>query len=459
MNLLEHLKTILGEDGVLDSEAASERSAGVWGDPGPIQARALVRPKSTQEVSAVLKLCHEAGQTVVPHGGLSTVVEGAHSTLDDLVLSLERMDQIEDIDVVGRTMTVQAGAILETIQEKAAEAGLLFPLDLGARGSCTIGGNVATNAGGNRVIRYGMTRQLVLGLEVVLPDGTILSSMNRMIKNNAGFDLKQLFIGSEGLLGVVTRVVIRLMEQPSSWNTAFVALNDFHSVTRLLKFMDAGLGGGLSAFEVMWRDFYQLVTTPPANSKPPIPYHYPFYVLVECMGADQTRDGALFQNVLQSAMEEGLVEDAVISQTKAQTRQLWHMRDDVSQIFQFKPVFLFDVSLPIKDMEQYTIQLRQSLDAWNPENQCFIFGHLGDGNLHIMVHGGTEGPETRKAVESMIYQPLQPLGGSVSAEHGVGLEKKPWLSMSRNPAELALMKTLKRTMDPKGILNPGKVFD
>ncbi|MGB1881909.1 MAG: FAD-binding oxidoreductase, partial [Gammaproteobacteria bacterium] len=243
-DLIEELKALVDEHGVLTGAAVRERMIHVW-YARPIEAQCIVRPTTTAQVAAVLRLCHERGQSVIPHGGLTGLVQGCNVSDTDVVLSLERMNQVEDIDTVGRTMTVQAGVPLQVLQETAAEHGLMFPLDLGARGSCQIGGNVSTNAGGNRVIRYGMTRDNVLGLEAVLADGTVVTSLNTMIKNNAGYDLKHLFIGTEGTLGIVTRVVIRLREAPRNLSTAFAGFDNFPQVTRFLRFIDRELGGAL----------------------------------------------------------------------------------------------------------------------------------------------------------------------------------------------------------------------
>ena len=290
-DLARKLADITGPGGVLTGIDVSSRPAGIWRSD-TIAAKAIVRPRETAEVSAVLKACNDAGQSVIAQGGLTGLVQSAIAEPRDVMLSLERMNRVEGVDRVNRTMAVQAGVPLQTVQETAEEHGLLYPLDLGARGSCTVGGNISTNAGGNRVIRYGMTRDMVLGLEAVLADGTVVSSMNQMIKNNAGYDLKQLFIGSEGSLGIVTRAVLRLRERPRSQETLFAAVTSFDKLPELLKHMDARLGGALSAFEVLWSEFYRLVTTPPAKQRPPLPQHYPYYALIEAMGGDADNDGA-----------------------------------------------------------------------------------------------------------------------------------------------------------------------
>ena len=455
--LLTTLGAVVGAGGLLTGNDVCSRASGVWRSEG-IAAKAIVRPRDTEAVSRVLAICHQAGQSVVAHGGLTGLVEGAVTEPQDVVLSLERMNAIEEVNAVERTMSVQSGVVLEAVQNAADEHGLMYPLDIGGRGSCTVGGNIATNAGGNRVIRYGMTRDMVLGVEAVLADGTVVSSMNRMIKNNAGYDVKQLFIGSEGCLGVVTRAVLRLREKPRSQETMLVAVESFDQVTELLKAMDAGLGGTLSAFEVLWNNFYRLVTTPPAAQKPPLSQDYPYYVLIEAMGGDPQTDHARIEQVFADAHGSGLVADAVIAVNEAQRRELWAIRDDVEQVNQYKPMFIFDVSLRISKMEEYVAEVNRRLAATFGSYVNFTFGHIGDGNIHFGTSAGN-GEDAQEGVKRAVYEPLAAIGGSVSAEHGVGLDKKKYLRLSRNDEEIALMRTLKKALDPKGILNPGKVFD
>jgi FAD/FMN-containing dehydrogenase len=457
-DVIAALRSALGDDALLTGDDVHNRASGIWRREG-IRAKALVRPRDTAGVSRALAVCHAHDQSVIAHGGLTGLVGSALTSPDDVVISLERMNRIEEINPVDRTMTVQAGVVLQTVQEQADAAGLMFPLDLGGRGTATIGGNISTNAGGNRVIRYGMTRDMVLGLEAVLADGTVMSSMNRMIKNNAGYDLKQLFIGSEGSLGIVTRAILRLREKPRSQETLFVAIDEFGKLTRFLKTMDASLGGTLSAFEVMWNNFYRLVTTAPAKSQPPLSQDYPFYVLVEAMGGDPEKDHERIEAALAGAYEEGLIADAVIAQSEAQRQQIWAMRDDVGQTSRLGPTFVFDVSMRISKMEGYVDEVNRRLAAHYDDFHNFTFGHMGDGNLHFVISVGESGAEAREAVERSVYEPLAAIEGSVSAEHGVGLEKKPYLSICRSPIEVTLMRTLKETLDPKRILNPGKIFD
>jgi FAD/FMN-containing dehydrogenase len=455
-DLLARLKSALPPEAVVETSDVGATARTAFGRRlgTPL---VLVRPASSEEVSAVLRLCHGARQPVVPWGGKTGLVDGAMAE-GAVALSLERMNRIEEIDSVASTMTVEAGCVLQVACEAAEAKGLFFPLDLGARGSATIGGNIATNAGGNRVIRYGMMRDMVLGLEAVLADGTILSSLNHLIKNNTGYDLKQLFIGSEGTLGVVTRAVLRLRPKPLSQDTAFAALDSFAALPRFLRHMERALGGTLSAFEVMWEDFYRLVTTLPAKGRPPIPYGHSYYVLVESLGGDQTEDSARFERALEAALESGDVADAVIAKSQAERNDMWALRDDVTQLGRNVPIFSFDVSLKIADMESYVADVRRELsDRW-PKFTLVIFGHLGDGNLHVVAGVGDRSHEARHAVEETIYGALRARGGSVSAEHGIGLEKRAYLSWSRGSEELALMGRLKQALDPNNILNPGKVL-
>lgn len=448
---------LLGDSAVVRSDQVVERASSYW-DPSPMQAKALIRPSTTEELSAVLKLCHKQGQTVITHGGLSGCVEGAVSNQGHIVISLERMTAIEEIDEIGSTATIQAGAVLQTVQEKIADAGLYFPLDLGARGSCTIGGNVATNAGGINVIRYGMMRNLVLGLEAVLADGTIVSSMNKMLKNNSGYDLKQLFIGSEGTLGIVTRVVVKLELASKSQNTALIVMNDFSKVTDVLSLMKSKMGSTLSAYEVMWGDYYKAVTEEGWH-KSPISRDYGFYVVVECDGTDPDRDGEQFTQVLESVLEKELILDAIIPQSDREREDVWNIREDFEAITVQKPYYLYDVSLPIKHMDAYIQEVQESMRAEWPDGSCYVLGHIGDGNLHLFVVPRQGGKDLHHRSDELVYTPLTQYAGSVSAEHGIGTEKKAWLDICRSETEIVLMKQLKKALDPKGILNPGLIFN
>lgn len=451
------LQTTFGDRVVLTGAAIADRPA--WQGNGlPDSAPALLRPRTTAELSSLLRACHGAGRPVVPQGGLTGLVRGTVTDAGVLALSLDRMNEIEQIDAVNCTMHVQAGVPLQVVQERAEQEGLMFPLDLGARGSATIGGNIATNAGGNRVVRYGMMRDNVLGLEAVLADGTVVDSMHPLIKNNTGYDLKQLFIGSEGTLGVVTRAILRLRPSPGSQNVAFVAVSDFARVPRLLRLLDAELGGSLSAFEVLWRNYYELVTSPPATHQRPVPAEWPYFVLVEALGGAPEQDAPRFEAALATALEDGIIADAVIASNQSERDALWAMRDDVGQNARHAPIQAFDVSLPLDHMESYVTAVNAALQRRWPAATNMTFGHLGDGNIHLIIGVGDGTPAAHHAVSDIVYAQLRPFGGSISAEHGIGTEKKPWLEYSRNDTELALMRTLKQAFDPSGILNPGKVL-
>ncbi len=459
MDIVNELRALIGEAGVLDATEVAKRSAGVW-RPDNLKAAALARPASTAEVAAVMQWCHAHGVTVVPMGGLTGLVHGADTEPGQVVISTERMKAIEAIDPIQRTAVVQAGVSLQALQEAADAADLLYPVDFPARGTATLGGMAATNAGGNRVIRYGMTRDTVLGLEVVLADGTVVSSLNTLIKNNTGYDLKQFFVGAEGTLGIITRLVLRLREKPVAANTAFVGLDAFDNVAKFLKHMDRSLGGTLSSFEVMWQSFYRLVTTAPAKGRPPIAQDYPYYVLVESQGADRELDTQRFNSAMESAFESGLIVDAAIAQSDADSHGFWALRDDVERVMHGGLPVVFDISLPIAEMDAYARGLQDRLvEAIGADHRLFIFGHLGDGNLHVVVQVPPAiYMSDRGKIEAVVYGGLASFRGAVSAEHGIGLEKKPWLAISRSEPELAVMRAFKLALDPRNLLNPGKIL-
>lgn len=453
--LLADLRARVGEQGIVTGERLAQRTYDVRA--GRVRAEVLVRPRDTAQVSAVLALCHARRQTVVPHGGLTGLVHGAAAEAADLILSLEAMTRIERVDVPGRTLRVEAGVTLQAAQEAAEQHDLMFPLDLGGRGSATIGGNIATNAGGMRVLRYGMMRSLVLGVEAVLADGTVLSCLNRMLKNNAGYDLKQLFIGTEGTLGVVTRADLRLLPRPRSQGTALVACPDFAAVIRLLGVLEGALSGTLSAFEVLWPEYYALTAAPPSPHAPPLPHGQGLYVLIETLGADPQADAARLESVLADTLEAGLIVDAVIAKSDLERRALWAPREDVGQARRrLGSTHHFDVSLGISDMPGYLTAVHGELAAALPAAQLVVFGHVADGNLHLVVGAA---PEAAAAVERCVYEPLRGLAASISAEHGIGLERKTYLPISRSAAEIATMRALKAALDPFNLLNPGKVID
>lgn len=455
--VLADLHVRFGADDVLAGDA-SPRHLKDWSTATGGTPLAILRPRSTEELSSMLAICHAHGQAVVPQGGLSGLVGGAVPGAGEVVVSLERMSAIEDIDLDSGTVTVQAGAVLQTLQEACREAGALVAVDLGARGSCQIGGNVSTNAGGNRVIRYGNTRESVLGLEVVLADGTVLSMMNRMVKNNAGMDLKHLFIGSEGVLGIVTRVVLKLQPLPQGVSTALVAVPDFASALRFLRHAQQSLSGQVSAFEIMWRDY--LDTSIAANRlRKPFATDYPVHVLIDMHCGQPETDAQRFEAMLEVAIEAGWILDAAVAQSVADAEALWAIRDGVAEVLRdHAPTLNFDVSVPVAQIGDCAQRVRANLERDWPQLKALFFGHVGDGNLHVVVCKVPQDAASVHAIEDAVYSVVRDYAGSISAEHGIGLLKRDWLAYSRTEAELALMRTLKRSLDPKGILNPGKML-
>ena len=383
---------------------------------------------------------------------------GARPIAGGIALSLERLVGIEEIDTASSTMTVFAGTPLETIQRAADDAGLYCALDLGARGSCAIGGNVSTNAGGNRVLRYGMAREMVLGLEVVLPDGTLLTSLNKMLKNNAGYDLKQLFIGSEGTLGIITRVVLRLFPRPAFTMAALCGLPSYDAVLSLLTSARQSLGPMLSAFEVMWPDYWEIATRKVAGVRDPLTAAHPFYVLVEAQG-NKDADPQGFEDWLESSVEAAVITDAAVAQSLSDVAAFWATRDAAADFkLVLGPHSSFDIGLAVADMDRYAGAFRARLAAEVPGCLSVFYGHIADGNMHIIacVPGAADQPYD--AIDAIVYDEVRRFSGSISAEHGIGLKKKPYLAYSRSKEELALMAVIKVALDPRGLLNPGKVL-
>ena len=420
---------------------------------------ALARPRTTEEVSRLLILCNKYCIPAVPQGGLTGLAGGAKPVKGCVLISLELMKAIEEVDVASSTVTVQAGVTMQQVQEIALEHSLFYPLDLGGRGSCTVGGNLSTNAGGNRVLRYGMARELLLGLEVVLPDGTVLSNLNKMLKNNTGYDLKQLFVGSEGTLGIITRAVLKLLPKPRSTCTALCALDSYDQVLKLLTHARTFLGPNFSAFEMMWPDFYERMTAGLKHLTKPLPDGHGAYVLIESQGTNPIQDQAHFEQVLSDALEAEFVRDVVIAQSESDVSKIWAVRDSSSE---FRAVFWphvgFDVSVPTGNLGNFVEDLKKRLKQKWPETRTVFFGHVGDSNVHIGVQV-CDGEQPEYAIECFVYDVVHDWKGSISAEHGVGTLKREFLKISRSPMEIQVMKAIKFTLDPNGILNPGKIFE
>ena len=421
-------------------------------------AECVVRPASTAEVARVVQLCGEHGVAIVPQGGNTGLSGGSVPTgkTREIVLALGRLNRIRELDRLNDTITVEAGCVLANVQRAADEAGRLFPLSLAAEGSCQIGGNLSTNAGGVNVLRYGTAREQVLGLEVVLPDGRVWNGLRGLRKDNTGYDLKQLFLGAEGTLGIITAAVLRLHPKPSASATAWIALASAAAAMELLAFLRARLGERLSAFELVSRACVEAVLAFAPGTQDPLAQPHPWYVLVEI--ADSGEEQPLRERVekaLMEAAERGALADAALAQSGEQARALWRIRETVPEA-QFTNV-KHDISVPISKTAEFIERAGKRLIARYPEVRIYAFGHVGDGNIHFNI-----GPERlvaeRPAVNRIVYDTVAELGGSISAEHGLGQLKRDEIRAHKSALELELMRRLKEALDPKGLMNPGKVL-
>ena len=457
--MVDTLKKIVGEDSVLSDGKEKSRFDHIWKTDIPTNAIAVVFPKDTDELSSIMKVCFENNQKILVQGGLTNLVGSTKTFKDEIIVSLDRMNKIEEIDEKSRTITLQSGVIVEDAINAVNEKDLLLPLNFGAKGSAQIGGVVSTNAGGLRVIKYGMTRGLVLGLEAVLSNGEIISSMKKVIKDNSGYDLKQIFIGSEGTLGIVTKVILKLEEKPESRCSALVALNSYDNVVNLLKFIEKGLSGTLTGFELMWNDTYKTMRDSSENFSPLLPSTHPFYVFIESLGSNLNSDFDKLSELISEAAEQNLIENAILAQNEREQKIIWDMREDVSVLAK-KSKFdqHFDISLPIPVIDKEIQIATKKLKKLPFIEHVFTFGHVADGNIHFIIGKNDNSIKNAEKVNQIIYSNLKENGGSVSAEHGIGLDKKKYLYTSRSTEEINLMKTLKKILDPKNILNPGRVI-
>ncbi len=455
--LIDELFALLGASSLFLGDDISEKYYADWSGADACAPAVLVKPKTTNQLSKVMALCHQHDQAVVVQGGLTGLAGGATPLDGELAVSLERMQGIEEIDPVAMTLTALAGTPLQVLQDTADEHNLSLPLDLGARGSCQIGGNVSTNAGGTEVIRYGMTRSLVLGLEAVLAGGTVITAMNKMVKNNSGYDLKHLFIGSEGTLGIVTRVVLQLQPKAGSSHTALCGLSSYESATQLLVELKRSLGSGLTGFELMWDNYYHKVLATVTDLTDPLEGKFPFYLLVEYKDNNAELGAERFESALFQQLELGVIVDAVIAKSHQDAAVFWQIRDGIGELLQvLGPVSNQDVSLPISEIGAFAKDLKERLVAKYANIDLLLFGHIGDNNLHAVAYTGLE--EDKFKINHDIMLMIGEYSGAITAEHGIGVLKRDYLSQTRSKSEIALMKTLKSTMDPKGILNPGRVI-
>ena len=453
------LRDALGAEVVSLPDEFAGRKHADWSRTPSAEPVALIRPRTTDQVATAMKICHEYRQPVVTQGGLTGLAGGACMLGGEVALSMERMNGIESIDSVSAAMTVFAGTPLQTVQEAADAAGFMFPLDLGARGSCTIGGNLATNAGGNRVIKYGMMREQVLDVEAVLADGSIVGGLRKMIKNNTGYDLRNLLIGSEGTLAVITRAVLRLRPKPRAVCTAWCGVPDYDAVTTLLRAAQERLPAGVSAFEVMWPGYHDFVLQRLPELRAPLEGRHAYYVLLESSGADPERQAAAFEEFLADMLETHVIADAALATSESDAAAFWAIRDAPGEYPRLIPGRVsFDVSFSIVDVGDAARRCEARLRERWPNATILIYGHLGDGNLHIVVQEPDWPPTTAPEVQKVVYGVTGEMGGSVSAEHGIGLKKLKVLALSRSPVELAAMRTVKSALDPLNLLNPGKLL-
>jgi FAD/FMN-containing dehydrogenase len=449
---IEALRAALGNKVSVGADIPARNHADASG-LAPNPPAALVMARSTEDVAAALTICHAHRQPVVTQGGLTGLAGGGQPMAGEVAVSLERMSGIEEVDPASATLTALAGTPLAVVQQAADEAGFLCGIDLGARGTCTIGGNIATNAGGNQVLRYGMTRRNILGLEAVLADGTVVTSLNKMLKNNAGYDWTQLFIGSEGTLGIVTRAVVALHPKPTGQQTALCAVGSFEDALNILRAFQHAQPGRLLVFEAMWREF-MTVATRTCGLPAPFEAEHEVVLLIE---ADLDPDA--FAAVLGEFYEQGLVKDAVVAQSQQDRARLWAYRESPYEYGRFLPPLIrFDVSIPLGRMTDAVAHLRREIPPRWPDAVVVVFGHVADSNIHVEVALEGADEETRKSIQGVVYDMVSSFKGSVSAEHGIGQIKRPYLARSRSAPELALMRQLKATLDPLGILNPGRVL-
>ncbi len=456
MSLPDALANALGADRVSTDPAVADAHAADWSDAPRCAPPLVLLPRTPEEVARALAVLSQYRQPVVVQGGLTGLAGAATPQAGEVALSLARLNAVETFDTIGGTVTVQAGVLLEQLQTHVEAEGWFFPLDLSARGSCQLGGNAATNAGGNRVVRFGTMRERILGLEVAMPDGTVLPMLNRVTKNTTGIDLKQLFIGSEGLLGVITRLVLKLEPKPAAAQTALCALGSFDAAARLLKSLRMRLPG-LSSFELMWDDF-MLAACDVAKLKPAFSMRYPVYALVETLGEASDDAQRALEAALGDALEAGTIDDVIVAQSLEQAKQLWAARESVGELLAAtRPHAAFDVGVPMEQMERCVATLRARLEEKFAQQRHLFFGHLGDGNLHVL-----SGPYADEAalldVEALVYETVREAGGCISAEHGIGVVKRPFLGLTRSDAELDLMRKLKTAIDPSNILNGGRVI-
>ena len=466
MSLIEQLTTIVGVGNVLTSADDMAPHLVDWRRRYHGAARCVVRPASTEEVSSVVRACAQAGVAMVPQGGNTSHCGASIPDLsgEAVLISLSRLNKIRALDVANNTITVDAGCVLQAIQDVAFEAGRLFPLSLAAEGSCQIGGNLSTNAGGVQVLRYGNTRELTLGLEVVLPNGEVWSGLRGLRKDNTGYDLKQLFIGAEGTLGIITAAVMKLFPLPQATATAWLAIESPQVAVDLLGHMQAAFGATLTACELVSDISLGMVLKHIHGAQAPLASS-PWYLLVELSGAGE--EGALriaLEAFLEESLENGSITDAVLAQSVEQAKRLWALRENISEAQKIEGFSIkHDISVPVSRIGEFVERADAALLQAFPGIRIVTFGHVGDGNLHYNQSKPESGEnavfiDSQARVNELVHDIVHSLGGSISAEHGIGQLKRDELLRYKSALEMDMMRTVKRAFDPQGLMNPGKVL-
>ncbi len=461
------LAAIVGDRGMVTDAAEMAPYLADWRELYKGSAIAVVRPANTAEVAAIVKLCAQTRTPIVPQGGNTGMCGAAtpDASGNAVIIALGRMNRIVDVNPLNNTMTVEAGVILANVQQAAAEVDRLFPLSLGGEGSALIGGNISTNAGGINVLRYGNTRDLVLGLEAVLPDGRVWNGLRGLRKDNTGYDLKHLFIGSEGTLGIITQAVVKLFPRPHGNVTAFAGLSDPAQAVELLALLRAEVGDNISAFELISRNCLELVLKHIPGTRDPLEAKHPWYVLTELTDArDDTPLRANVEQALGAAIERELIADVAIAENAAQGKALWRMRESIPDAAKNEGlVYRHDIAVAVNDIPKFIATASAALEAGYPGVRIICFGHLGDGNLHFnaFVPGRERSDEAARKmtdVNRLVHDIVQKFGGSISAEHGIGQSKRGELAHYKSATELDLMRIVKKALDPDNLMNPGKVL-
>ncbi|AUN95149.1 FAD-binding oxidoreductase [Pseudazoarcus pumilus] len=465
-NVISALADALGESQVIVDEAAQAQWLTDWRGRYRGQALAVVFPQNTGEVAAAVRICAQAGVAMVPQGGNTGLCGGATPTGEQrsVVINLSHMKRVLAVDTANDTLTVEAGCTLATVQQVAADNGRLFPLSLASEGSCEVGGNLSTNAGGVQVLRYGNMRELVLGVEVVLSDGRIWDGLRALRKDNTGYDLKQLFIGAEGTLGIVTAMVLKLFPAPRARATAWVAVPGPAAAVALLRAVQGACGDRVTAFEIVGREALELVLRHIPDTRAPFGQVGEWAVLLELSdtGEGEALD-ALLEAALADGFETGLVEDAVIASSVAQARALWALRENISEAQRLEGVSIkHDIAVPVSRVGEFLERAGRALCERWPDTRIVAFGHIGDGNLHYNLSkadalANRDFIERTPEINRVVHDLVDALGGSISAEHGLGQLKREEITRYRSVVELEMMRALKRTFDPQGLMNPGKV--